>query len=372
MKIILFSLSILAFQFFNMSAFSQGSLTPPGPPAATMKTLQQIEPRIDLQNAPAAAVNTTDANYHYVINQAGSYYLSANLGVTKPSGIRITATGVTLDLNGFEISRASGTGGTGVLIDFGANNCTVSNGSLRTFSIGISSSLVNGCILRDLAVSNCTGTAISCSALMERCRIHHNSGDTGISASSGSTIINCSVYLNTCDIGIFAEVGSIILHSSVTASSTSSTGISASTGCFVSDCTASDNSGDGIHAFTGAVVRGCTASQNKGNGIVATGNGASLMDNVCYGNGLATPTASGIYVPANGCRIEGNTAYGNGFGIALNTGTSGNLVIHNHAMNNTSGGNYYSPSANNIVGTIVNSSAALNAANNSMVNVSYP
>src|SRR6478672_4455539 len=64
-------------------AFPQGSLTPPpGTPAPTMKTLDQVdthidvkgEKRIDLQNAPAAAVTTTDANYHFIINQPGSYY----------------------------------------------------------------------------------------------------------------------------------------------------------------------------------------------------------------------------------------------------------------------------------------------------------
>jgi hypothetical protein len=55
-----------------MSIFAQGSLTPLGAPAATFKTLQQIEPRIDLQNAPGSAVTTSNANYHFIINQPGS------------------------------------------------------------------------------------------------------------------------------------------------------------------------------------------------------------------------------------------------------------------------------------------------------------
>ena len=53
---------------------AQGSLTPPGAPATTMKTLEQVEPRIDVLTLSG------DATYHHVITQPGSYYLSGNLG----------------------------------------------------------------------------------------------------------------------------------------------------------------------------------------------------------------------------------------------------------------------------------------------------
>src|SRR3954465_1490967 len=103
---------ILAFQLFSFSAFPQGSLTPPGAPAPTMKRLDEVEPRTNLQASPApAGVDMTNPNYHFVINKPGSYFLSANLAVTKSNGIEINAEGVTLDLNGFEISRASETSG---------------------------------------------------------------------------------------------------------------------------------------------------------------------------------------------------------------------------------------------------------------------
>src|SRR4029434_10107620 len=42
----------------KFSAFGQGSLTPAGIPSPSMKTLQQVEPRTDLQNAPTSAVTT--------------------------------------------------------------------------------------------------------------------------------------------------------------------------------------------------------------------------------------------------------------------------------------------------------------------------
>lgn len=90
--------STLAY-FFLPSPFvlGQGSLTPtPATPGPVMKTLEQVEPRGDLQAAISPpGVSTNNADYHYIISQAGSYYLSANLGVTKTNGIQITAEGVT-------------------------------------------------------------------------------------------------------------------------------------------------------------------------------------------------------------------------------------------------------------------------------------
>src|SRR6266478_4106832 len=110
-------LLISALQLFSFSVFGQGSLTPPGPPAPTMKRLDEVEPRTNLQASPApAGVDTTNPNYQFVINQPGSYYLSGNLGVTKANGIQVNVEGVTLDLNGFQIARGSGSNGDGIQI----------------------------------------------------------------------------------------------------------------------------------------------------------------------------------------------------------------------------------------------------------------
>src|SRR5687768_5755354 len=129
-------LVVSAFQTFSVSAFGQGSLTPPGPPAPTMKRLDEVEPRTNLQATPApAGVDTTNANYHFIINQPGSYYLSANLGVTKANGIQINAEGVTLDLNGFEISRVGGSGGDGIQISVTAHRVKLLNGSVKGFAV---------------------------------------------------------------------------------------------------------------------------------------------------------------------------------------------------------------------------------------------
>ena len=52
---------------------AQGSLTPPGAPAETMKTLEQVEPRTPVSSLP------------FTITQSGSYYLTTTLALAAAS-----------------------------------------------------------------------------------------------------------------------------------------------------------------------------------------------------------------------------------------------------------------------------------------------
>src|SRR6201995_5884107 len=113
---------VCAVQFW---AAAQGSLTPPGAPAATMKSLDQVEARTAITNTASLVT----------ISQPGSYYLTHNLNVTTGNAININTNQVTLDLNGFTISSTSATAnGTAIYLSLPAGNTeiTILNGHISS------------------------------------------------------------------------------------------------------------------------------------------------------------------------------------------------------------------------------------------------
>lgn len=125
---------------------------------------------------------------HHVIREAGAYYLSADLEVTKPTGINIQSAGVTLDLNGFAIRRVSDSGGHGVLIAITADECVVGNGSISGFGYGVRA-FSEGGVYHQLTASDCSLAGLVGGArwLISDCRAHNN-GETDILTGDGSTI----------------------------------------------------------------------------------------------------------------------------------------------------------------------------------------
>ena len=373
----------------SVSAFAQGSLTPPpGTPAPTFKTLQQVEPRIDLQNAPGAAVDTSNANSHFIINQPGSYYLSANLEVTKANGITIVAAGVTLDLNGFAILRTSGSPGTGIFVDTGAEQSTIQNGSIKGFGGGVTTSTTTtrGCAYRNLSATACalafqapTGSIVeSCRAFgntgtgifvfdgstISNCAANQNGG-TGIAAGTGCRIVNCTAVSNRD--GIVAGSNCTLSHCTARANSSStatSAGISTGTGSTITNCTSAGNvstnatptgsTGAGFSISFSSLVEGCTAEGNMGDGFRIS-SGTQVRGNTATSNGL-NGDGAGIHVTGVENRIENNNVTSCDRGIDVDS--AGNLIIKNSARSNgsSSAGNY-DIVANNRYGPIIDDSA---------------
>jgi parallel beta-helix repeat protein len=346
-----------------------------------MKRLDEIEPRTNLQATPApAGVDTTNPNYHFIINQPGSYYLTSNLLVTKTNGIQINAEGVTLDLNGFEISRVTPSG-YGIEIPFASYRATVRNGTVSKFASGILGSAPAGAF-RDLAVTGCTnfGIKTGSGAVLESCRAALNSGTAGIDAgwgatlsnctamsntvtygintTSGSTLTNCAAYGNTADFAINVSSGSSLTNCSAsfnTGRAPLSAAINAGYGCTLRGCTVYFNDSTaaqsstteiGISVSSGCTIQSCTVEFNNGDGI-RVGTECQVRENNCVFN------FAGVHATGGNNRIEENNVISNGRGIHLDTG--GNLIIKNSASDNTTD---YSIAANNRYGPIVDISAA--------------
>ena len=173
--------------------FAQGSLTPPGPPAAQYKTLTQIEPRTDVQKLSG------DPSAVYIINASGSYYLTGNItGQPGKVGIAIDASDVTLDLNGFTLFGNDT--GTRAIELRNASNVQVKNGYIRSWGAeGIASSGAAFSVrLEDLVLNFTAGSGIVLTGndhSVRRCKVRFAGGngiDIGSTSESG-TVESCDV-----------------------------------------------------------------------------------------------------------------------------------------------------------------------------------
>ena len=327
---------------------AQGSLTPPGAPAPTMKTLEQIEPRTPI----------SDDLVLYTVKTSGSYYLTANRGP-----IAIEAPDVTLDLNGFEISPISGSSAFGVIIYPGMDRATVLNGTIVGFGDGIRG-LATGCLFKNLAVSDCSaygifagdvsrvlncrvqnntggGIVAGTGSSLRGCMARHNSGNSGISAGKGSSISDCTASFNTATNAIYAGQGSTIKNCVAynnLASGSDSFGIYASSNCVIVDCTSIENIGAGSGSYgifggAGSSIIGCLSGVNQSSGIFA-GNGSTVSGCSASDNNGDYGIHGGDGSTIVGCLARFNSGSGiSSYGIRAGRGSS--VIECTASSNNT-------------------------------------
>jgi parallel beta-helix repeat protein len=312
------------------TAFAQGSLTPPGAPAPTMKSLDQIA-------STGIAINATntpgDASNHFIINQPGSYFLTGNLDVTKATGIRVNAAGVTVDLNGSQISRSSGGGGDGIFITTISHRCTVKNGSVTDFAQGINcqTTAARGCVFRDLVAANCTNIGIRAGegAVVDSCRAHDCSGVAGILTANAGTLLNCTAVGNGASNAIQTGAG-CTLSNCTASTNTGTNAFSVGDGSSLTNCAATGNTltGSAILAGNACPLNNCAAFNNTATYGIQVGSRSSLA-NCTAGSNTAVTYA--LYADT-GSSITNCSTYSNGVSQILNTagiGTGTGSVISN-------------------------------------------
>ncbi len=199
------------------------------------------------------------AGFPHTISEPGSYKLTSNLQVppTAAGGILITASDVTLDLNGFQILGPGAADAYGIRIGGAAvpTGVTIRNGTVRGMS---------GIGVHAVAAATPTSANVSCEAVNAI-----GNGGGGLSLQSGGAAVRCL---------------------------------------------ARDNTGSGI-AVTNGLVRECVAVNNTGDGINASASTVSR----CQAIGHVSPVGAGIR--AFRATVEDSACTGNAFGIRAEEST---------------------------------------------------
>ncbi len=330
------------------TAFAQGTLSPPGPPAPAMKSLDQIEPRTPIASLP------------FNVTNAGSYYLVGDLsGVAGSNGITVAASDVALDLRGFSLRGVAGAGA-GVLVSGLRSNLWIHGGTIRNWPTnGIQASSVELGRFQNLHLMNngVAGLLAGNQAMVESCQASGNSSH-GFLIGSISEVRDCIARDNFGD--GFNVGGASVITGCV--ADKNDDGIDLTIGSVASGCVVNGNT-NGIRTASRSTVIGCNASDNHVDGIVIPDNGYSLLlNNTCALNGGAAIHAGSIAV---GTRIEGNTIITSGYGIRVEV--AGNLIIRNSARDN--GTNYFIVTGNSVGPT--NTAATILTNNNPNANFSF-
>jgi len=304
-----------------------GDLSPPsGPIAPTQRT------PIGANTTPGDNDGTPSV---YKISAAGSYYLTGNVaGESDKIGIEIAASGVTLDLNGFDLVGVAGSldGVRTTVTDL--TNIAVVNGSVRNWGgMGVNLAFApfpshNGRVADVVASGNGnTGIFAGSNSVVTRCNARQNTG-FGIATGAGSTITQCAASGNS--VNGFQGSGSCTIADSA-AYQNVGLGIATGGGSTITRCSATDNGSHGIFTHIGTVVTDCFAGYNGGDGINAWRD-TTVRGNSCVLNG-DSGAGAGIHVTAADNRIEGNNCTNNDWGISVDG--PGNFIARNTCSGNT-------------------------------------
>lgn len=254
-------------------AFAQlGPLAPPpGPIADTGPHLGEIEPR-----TPVTQDNTPGTeNVGFIIDEPGHYFLIGDESVEEGmSGIRITASDVTLDLNGFTLSTPSQVVfANGIAFSLAQSNITIRNGTLRNFGDG-GITVPNNSLVENVQLIDCDLTGIDAgdNSVVRNCRVSGNAGPIqihGIRVGADSTVESCTILLSDGS-GITAGARCMIVGNRVV--DTQSNGIEAGVRSRIVENSVDLTAQNGIVTNNVNLVRGNIVTNATMFGIVVNGD----------------------------------------------------------------------------------------------------
>ncbi len=324
---------------------------PPGPVAATGRTLQEIydriartqsgvgEPRIPIQSLPGSAT------FSHVISEPGSYYLTGPIvGSAGKNGIEVAADNVVLDCRGHALRGAAGAGNA-VVAAPSRTGLTIRDGQISGWpGAAIVAEQVHCCILSALTIDGCGNDG--------------SGSPWTVRVGDGSAAVECIVRDNQAW-GMFLGNSSHAFRT--TARANAGVGILARGGA-ICHCTASYNGDTGIGLDEPGVIHNCDARENlygivvnygvhvwgnsmsyNGIGLVTTQRRNLVDNNLSFFNGTgfdvrsngstlrnnlaAENSATGFAVSGKGHILMANTANGNGTNYDIATGNSHGPIV---------------------------------------------
>ncbi|HTY87010.1 MAG TPA: hypothetical protein VMB80_06060, partial [Candidatus Acidoferrum sp.] len=242
---------------------AQGGLTPPGAPAPTMKSLDQIYSKLDVR---APITNTASA---VTISAPGSYFLTGNLTVSSGNAITIATNSVTLDLNGFSISSTEANPtATGLLINNSLSDLTIINGHIRSgvtnngSGVYSGSGFSNGIAYFNYAPANVLVSHVSINGVLNDGINLGNNNSTMVESCTVRTLGGLGIEASTVRSSLVFDCGAIaIFGDDVSDSRGQSTGSGMGLlAVNAQNCYGLSGSGDGLHANNALNCYGFSAS----------------------------------------------------------------------------------------------------------------